>query len=554
MTTIYDASILLVDDNPDLLTLVTDNLRTAGYKSVCTAADCAAARAAFAAHRPDLMILDINLPDGDGFGLFRTLRTESDVPALFLSARDADADRLFGLGLGADDYLTKPFLMQEMLLRVQHLLRRAYRTELRRSRVLTLGDCTVNLQDAAVRRADGTTLDPARTPADWLQGYAWAMVLDDDGSVIWQHDLPQNLNKHYTASEIASFSRWYLDDWPVFCWTADYGLFVAAMPRGSVWRCNIYNNAQLMNAMAAGMLPALALLLGVPAACCLLFSWRGARRLQTIAAGLATVADDGTIRLPTDGFAGELADTVNRTSEQLRRRNEIIARRDDARTSWIAGVSHDVRTPLALILGWAEQLEQDTALPAAARQKACGIRTQSEKLRALIEDLNLTSKLQYGAQPLRCQPTQAGPLLRRLVAEFCDSPLAASCTVALEIAPDADKAILDADAALLARAVENLLHNAACHNPGPVQVQLSAVRTGKTLRITIADDGAGYPSAVLHALQTGEAGENTPHILGLHVVEQIIHAHGGTAAFARNAPRGAKAVLVLPVTEDPAAR
>ena len=361
------------------------------------------------------------------------------------------------------------------------------------------------LAEALIPTADGLQLDPARTPADWLQGYAWAMVLDDDGSVIWQHDLPQNLNKHYTASEIASFSRWYLDDWPVFCWTADYGLFVAAMPRGSVWRCNIYNNAQLMNAMAAGMLPA-------------------------------------------------LADTVNRTSEQLRRRNEIIARRDDARTSWIAGVSHDVRTPLALILGWAEQLEQDTALPAAARQKACGIRTQSEKLRALIEDLNLTSKLQYGAQPLRCQPTQAGPLLRRLAAEFCDSPLAASCTVALEIAPDADKAILDADAALLARAVENLLHNAACHNPGPVQVQLSAVRTGKTLRITIADDGAGYPPAVLHALQTGEAGENTPHILGLHVVEQIIRAHGGTAAFARNAPRGAKAVLVLPVTEDPAAR
>ncbi len=129
MTTIYDAAILLVDDNPDLLTLVTDNLRTAGYKTVCTAADCAAARAAFAAHRPDLMILDINLPDGDGFGLLRTLRTESDVPALFLSARDADADRLFGLGLGADDYLTKPFLMQELLLRVQHLLQRAYRTE-----------------------------------------------------------------------------------------------------------------------------------------------------------------------------------------------------------------------------------------------------------------------------------------------------------------------------------------------------------------------------------------------------------------------------------------
>lgn len=154
MTTIYDAAILLVDDNPDLLTLVTDNLRTAGYKNVCTAADCAAARAAFAAHRPDLMILDINLPD-------------------------ADADRLFGLGLGADDYLTKPFLMQELLLRVQHLLQRAYRTELRRSRVLTLGDCTVNLQDAAVRRADGTTLALTATERALLQRLA-----DDRGHIV----------------------------------------------------------------------------------------------------------------------------------------------------------------------------------------------------------------------------------------------------------------------------------------------------------------------------------------------------------------------------------
>ena len=118
------------------------------------------------------------------------------------------------------------------------------------------------LAEALTPTADGLQLDPARTPADWLQGYAWAMALDDDGSVIWQHDLPQNLNKHYTASEIASFSRWYLDDWPVFCWTADYGLFVAALPRGSVWKYNIYNNEQLMNAMAAGMLPALALLAG----------------------------------------------------------------------------------------------------------------------------------------------------------------------------------------------------------------------------------------------------------------------------------------------------
>lgn len=406
------------------------------------------------------------------------------------------------------------------------------------------------LAEALTPTADGLQLDPARTPADWLQGYAWAMALDDDGSVIWQHDLPQNLNKHYTASEIASFSRWYLDDWPVFCWTADYGLFVAAVPRGSVWKYNICNNEQLMNAMAAGMLPALALLLGVAAACCLLFSWRGARRLQTIAAGLDTVADGGTIRLPTDGFAGELADTVNRTSEQLRRCNEIIARRDDARTSWIAGVSHDVRTPLALILGWAEQLEQDTALPAAARQKACGIRTQSEKLRTLIEDLNLTSKLQYGAQPLRRRSTQAGPFLRRVVAAFCENPLAARCTLDCSITPAVETAILHADAALLTRALENVLQNAVRHNAGPITLAFHADADETTLHLTIQDDGTGYPQSVLAVLDGEPEGENAPHILGLHVVEQIINAHGGSVQFVNRDPHGAKVMMQLPLAKD----
>ena len=87
MQTIYEASILLVDDNPDLLVLVGDSLRTAGYTCIRTAATCAEARALFAAAAPELMILDINLPDGDGFTLLRQLHAKADVPALFLSAR-----------------------------------------------------------------------------------------------------------------------------------------------------------------------------------------------------------------------------------------------------------------------------------------------------------------------------------------------------------------------------------------------------------------------------------------------------------------------------------
>ena len=153
MQTIYDAKILIVDDNQDLLNLVTTALRSTGYNQLTACTGCAAAQAAFAANRPDLMILDINLPDGDGFTLFRTLHSMADIPALFLSARDADADRLFGLGLGADDYLTKPFLTQELLLRIQRILQRCYRGELWRTaaKPLQLGQRTVYLADALVR-------------------------------------------------------------------------------------------------------------------------------------------------------------------------------------------------------------------------------------------------------------------------------------------------------------------------------------------------------------------------------------------------------------------
>lgn len=182
MDTVYDAKLLLVDDNAELLALLYEQLRGAGYGHIRTAQSCAAARACFAAEQPELMILDINLPDGDGFSLFRALRAKADVPALFLSARDADADRLFGLSLGADDYLTKPFLMQELLLRVlqelllrvQHILQRAYRAELSRTKPapMQLGERCIDLNDAIVTLPEGKTLTLTATELALLRKLA----------------------------------------------------------------------------------------------------------------------------------------------------------------------------------------------------------------------------------------------------------------------------------------------------------------------------------------------------------------------------------------------
>ncbi len=403
------------------------------------------------------------------------------------------------------------------------------------------------LADALKQTETGLQWNREHTPAEWMQGYAWAMVLDDNGNVIWQQDLPQKLNHRYTASEVAVFSHWYLADYPVQCWAADYGLFVVAEPVGTCWKYNIDMKQKMIIMLAKSIQPTMVELLLVVLGCCLFFSWRGSKSLQTVTAGLDTLAQGGTVSLPAAGFAGELAQKLNETSEQLRRRNEIIARRDDARTRWIAGVSHDVRTPLALILGWAEQLEQDALLPDSSRQKATGIRTQCEKLRTLIDDLNLTSKLEYGAQPLRRKDLRAGPLFRQLVAQFCESPLAEHCGITLEQEEPAEQTVLSVDEALLARLLENLLNNSVRHNPKPVNITVHTRRAGERFYLTVADDGIGYPAAVLAALNAVEPAENAPHILGLYVVQQIAAAHGGRAVFGQNTPHGAKAVVYLPL-------
>ena len=403
------------------------------------------------------------------------------------------------------------------------------------------------IADSMVETAEGLAFGAERTPQEWMNGYAWAMVLDDVGNIRWSYGLPQELNHAYTPGDIARFSRWYLADYPVFCWTEPYGLFVIGLPKGSLWKYSIYSSPDFALSMVR-VLPAAALgmlLLGL--VLCFWLSWRGAKRLETVANGLDALAQGQSVQLPTNGFAGELAEKLNRTGAQLQAKNEMLARRDNARTQWIAGVSHDVRTPLALIMGWAEQLERDAEMPAASRRKATGIRTQCEKLRTLIDDLNLTSKLEYGAQPLRRKSLRAGPLFRALVAQFCENAQEKKCEIALEQSEQSEQAMLCADRALLERLLENLLNNSIRHNPGRVSITVRTEAAGGCFCLTVADDGRGYPPAVLAAMNAPEPCENAPHILGLHVVEQIAIAHGGKAEFAQNIPQGAKAVISLPM-------
>jgi len=137
-------SILLVDDDPQLIRLVRANLESVGYR-VLVAMEAHSALELVDMEMPDIIILDIMLPEIDGYELCQRIREFSAIPIIMLTAKVEDVDKVKGLKLGADDYLTKPFSVQELLARVEAVLRRTgFSDEVKTSPTFTCGDISVD--------------------------------------------------------------------------------------------------------------------------------------------------------------------------------------------------------------------------------------------------------------------------------------------------------------------------------------------------------------------------------------------------------------------------
>lgn len=430
--------------------------------------------------------------------------------------------------------------------------------------------------------ADGLTekqgkIEPDADAREALTAWEWAMLLDAGGRVIWSDRLPQELARTYTLGEVAAFSHWYLKDYPVTVYRQGEKLLVLGASKNSVWKQNISFPMSLLEKILSTIRPVLAANVVLIVLLCLLLGWRLYRKLQGVGEGVEALAEGRSVQLSEKGVTAQLNAQLNRVSALLREKDAQLARRDAARTQWIAGVSHDIRTPLAVVMGYADTMSADAALSERQRTQAEQIRAQSAAISRLIADLNLTSKLEYHAQPLRLTECAPGALLRRSVSEACNAleqrPDAQRWELALEVQPEVETLRCRWDEELIERAVQNLLRNSVRHNPlgCTVVVQAQTVQEkGETwLRLRVEDDGTGYSACVLAALegwentaglaavQKGESAEEEtlaeetearqPHIMGLHIVRQIITAHKGSVRFCNRAPHGASAVLLLPV-------
>lgn len=375
------------------------------------------------------------------------------------------------------------------------------------------------------------------------------MFLDRRGKVVWQMDLPKNLPLSYTAADIAKFSRYYLKDYPVFCWEHGGGLVVLGYPKGSYFkypyaasRQNFWRGLYWLELLFGANLALLILLYAF-------LSWRTVKPVEPILKGILSLSHGEPVSLQEKGEFSEIASGLNRASALLQNRSEALEKKETARAEWIAGVSHDIRTPLSMILGYAGELADDAFLPSPARERCTRICTQGIKLRDLVSDLNLVSRLEYSMQPLPRRPVRAARLMRETVTGFLNGGVGEKYRI--EIDPVDETIRINADERLFKRAITNLLQNSAAHNPDGCRIRVSLTKEEQECFLTVEDDGIGIEPEKLRQLRAAihlnraeiPAGG---HGLGLRIVGSIARAHGGTFRLFSEPGKGTRAALILP--------
>lgn len=378
------------------------------------------------------------------------------------------------------------------------------------------------------------------------QNHIWALYLNADGKCYWSIDLPDEVPKSYTIQDVALFSKGYIEDYPVFVWNTDDGLLILGYPKDSYTKLisNYYSIAILRR------FPAFALGMFALDVLCLFLAYYFSKRkivrsTEPIVSAIETLADGKTVSLHISGELSEIASSVTKASSILNRQNE-------ARANWISGISHDIRTPLSMIMGYAGRIAENETASRTIREQAEIVRKQSVKIKELVKDLNLVSQLEYEMQPLHKEEIRLSKLLRSYVADLLNTGVADSYHIRIEITPDSENTVLKCDTRLILRAVNNLVQNSMKYNPQGCEICLSLAISNNKLILAVTDNGIGISAEKLqemeekpHYMKSTDERLDLRHGLGLLIVQQIVEAHQGDFAIVSVFPHGCRATLTF---------
>ena len=384
----------------------------------------------------------------------------------------------------------------------------------------------------------------------------WAIVIDNDSKkVIWQtENLPGEIPKEYSVFDIALFSHAYIKGYPVFTTKIRNDLLVLGYPKDSYWKYSTatWNYRLIQNVPNFFLTFLISNIFFV----FLIYIFSNSKLLKSvnpIIKGIQDLPKDNPVNIDEKGVLSELAKSINKTSEILQNQREQLRNKDTARANWIAGVSHDIRTPLSMIMGYASQLRTSSNLSDEMGKKLSVILKQSERIKNLINDLNLASKLEYNMQPFEKKKENAVALVRQVIVDFLNMDIDEKFPIEWKTKSEFVFCFVNVDKNLIKRALANLIQNSINHNENGCTIYVLVKEDEKNCIICVEDNGIGVSDEELEKLN------NTPHYmvcdkntteqqhgLGLLIVKQIMDVHNGQVEMKHSEYGGFKVVLQIP--------
>ena len=388
-------------------------------------------------------------------------------------------------------------------------------------------DASVNLYDNSPRKTlnmVGENLTQTDTGftlmEDILPNEFWCILIDENGDVIWSKNMPEDIPQQYSINDVAKMTHWYLNDYPVYVRAEDYGLIVLGIPKNAVSKYEMTYSMKWFDTLPQRILTILLINIFFAAILAFIFGIRLYRRLRTLMDGVDDLQREKRVQLKENGIFKEVSASINRTSDAIVRKNAALAARDSARSNWISGISHDIRTPLSVIVGYSEELSN--TLNGEEQKKAETITAQGIKIKKLIDDLNLISSLEYDMQPSKKNEVKICPLIRRVVSDILNSSIADKCEIELDL--QNEKSVILADEDLIERAIFNLVNNSVTHNENGCKIWISQYEREGTVYVNIHDNGIGVQPEILENISQIP---KSAHGLGLPMAYRIIRVHGG---------------------------
>ena len=210
-------------------------------------------------------------------------------------------------------------------------------------------DASVNLYDNSPRKTlslVGKNL--TRTDSgfvlteDIVPDEFWCILIDENGDVIWSENMPEDIPKHYSINDVAKMTHWFLNDYPAYVRTEDYGLIVLGIPKNAVAKYEMTYSMKWFDTLPQRILTILLINICFAAIFAFIFGIHLYRKIRALMNGINDLQREKQVRLPERGIFKEVSASINRTSDAIERKNAALAARDSARANWISGISHDI--------------------------------------------------------------------------------------------------------------------------------------------------------------------------------------------------------------------